>query len=274
MSALLAVGWSWHPSVLIGFGLWTLAYVFATGPLAIRGRWGKRPAAWQQIAFHTGTLVGLIALVSPLDGLGDEYLFSAHMTQHLLLMFVTPPLWLIGTPGWLVDRMIPRALANLVNSVTRPLPAFLVFATIMTAWHAPGSYALAQGNEAVHIFEHLTYIGGALIGWWPVAGPRSRLAPRPAAPVAMLYLFLLAIPMTALSAVLTFSPYPLYSFYVSAPHVFGLSALEDQRLGGLLMWVPAHMVLFTALGITCLQWLGGNESLAADGAVAHSSSRS
>lgn len=98
MNELLKVGWTWYPSVVIGFSIWTLLYV-----LAIRR--GKPTSLTQQTVFHMGTLVGLIALVSPLDELGDEYLFSAHMVQHLLLMFVTPPLWLLGTPAWMVDRL-------------------------------------------------------------------------------------------------------------------------------------------------------------------------
>ena len=89
MTAFLQIGWTWYPSVLIGFGLWTLLYAWAN-----RGR--QTPLA-QQVAFHLGTLAGLVALVSPLDELGDEYLFCAHMVQHLLLMLVTAPLWLIGT---------------------------------------------------------------------------------------------------------------------------------------------------------------------------------
>ncbi len=103
MNDIWKIGWTWYPSVVIGFSLWTFLYI-----LAIQR--GEKTPLFQQAAFHAGTLIGLIALVSPLDELGDEYLFSAHMVQHLLLMFGTAPLWLMGTPGWLVDRIIPRGL--------------------------------------------------------------------------------------------------------------------------------------------------------------------
>lgn len=247
MSELPQVGWTWYPSVMIGFSVWTLLYMLAIRP-------GKPAQLSQQIAFHVGTLTGLIALVSPLDELGDEYLFSAHMVQHLLLMFVTVPLWLMGAPGWMVDGLVPKTLTRFVRWLTSPVAAYVVFVGVMWFWHIPLVYEMAQQSKAVHIFEHLTYIGAALIGWWPVAGAQASQLITPVPPVRMLYLFLLAIPCTALAAILTFTHTPLYPFYVTTPHPFGIDALQDQRLGGLLMWLPTHLVFLVALGITFLKW--------------------
>lgn len=252
MSEFLKVGWTWYPSVLIGFSLWTGLYV-----LAIR-RGESIPLA-QQVVFHLGTLAGLIALVSPLDELGDGYLFSAHMIQHLLLMFVAAPLWLLGAPGWIVDRIIPQGLTKVVKWLTDPKSAFAAFAFIMCVWHIPFLYELAQENEAIHIFDHLTYIGAALIGWWPVMGAESSHIPKPVPPIRLLYLFLLSIPCTALGALLTLAHTPFYSFYVMASHPFGLDAMQDQRLGGLLMWMPTHMFLLLALGVTFIKWFVNSE---------------
>jgi len=252
MNELLSVGWTWYPSVVIGFSIWTILYVVAI-------QRGKPTPVMQQIAFHLGTLAGLIALVSPLDELGDEYLFSAHMVQHLLLMFITAPLWLIGTPGWMVDRIIPKGLIKSVKWLTGPMSAFAAFVLVLWFWHIPFIYEMAQESEGIHIFEHLTFIGAALIGWWPVAGTETSIIPKPVPPVRMLYLFLLAIPCTALAVILTFAHTPLYAFYVTAPHPFGLDALQDQHLGGLLMWVPTHMFLFLALSITFLKWFTDSE---------------
>jgi putative membrane protein len=247
MKELLQVGWTWYPSVVIGFGMWTLLYMLAL-------RRGKSMTFSQQIAFHLGTLTGLIALVSPLDELGDAYLFSAHMVQHLLLMFVTAPLWLIGTSGWMIDGIIPKGMTRFVQWLTRPLFAFVTFVGVMWFWHVPSLFEMAQESEVIHIFEHLTYIGVALIGWYPVVGAETFHIPKPSPPVRILYLFLLAIPCTVLAAILTFAHTPLYPFYVTAPHPFGLDALQDQHLGGLLMWLPTHLVLLVALGITFLKW--------------------
>jgi putative membrane protein len=246
MNELLQIGWTWYPSVVIGFSLWTLLYAWANR--------GRHTPLIQQVAFHLGTLAGLIALVSPLDELGDEYLFSAHMIQHLLLMFVTAPLWLLGTPGWLVDGIIPKRLDGLVKRLASPMSAFVAFVGVLWFWHIPAVYEMAQESEAIHIFEHLTFIGSALIGWWPVAGADVSRIPKPAPPIRMLYLFLLAIPCTGLAAILTLAHTPLYPFYVTAPHIFGLDALQDQHLGGLLMWLPTHMFLLLAISITFFKW--------------------
>jgi cytochrome c oxidase assembly factor CtaG len=239
MNELPQVAWTWYPSVVIGFSLWTLLYIFAI-------RRGKPTPLAQQIAFHIGTLTGLIALVSPLDELGDEYLFSAHMVQHLLLMFVTVPFWLMGASAWMIDRIIPNRLTRFVQGVTTPLTAYLIFVGMMWFWHIPSVYETAQESEAIHIFEHLTYIGAALIGWWPVAGAEASRIPKPERPMR--------IPCTALAAILTFAHAPLYPFYETVSHPFGLDALQDQHLGGLLMWLPTHLVLLVAIGVTFLKW--------------------
>lgn len=246
MSNLSQVGWTWHPSVVIGFGIWTLLYILANR--------GKRTPLLQQATFHLGTLVGLVALVSPLDELGDQYLFSAHMVQHLLLMLIVAPLWLIGTPGWLVDQIIPKQLESLVKRLANPVATFLVFVGVLWFWHVPSIYDVALGSEAIHIIEHLTFLGAALIGWWPIAGAETSCIPKPMHPIRVLYVVLLAVPCTALAAVITLAGEPVYSFYVTAPHIFGLSAIEDQTLGGSLMWVPTHMILVVALGVTLIKW--------------------
>lgn len=251
MSQYPQVGWTWHPSVVIGFALWTIAYSLAVYLHRRQFPREKAFTAARQIAFHAGTLVGLLALVSPLDELGDRYLFSAHMVQHLLLMFVMPPLWLIGTPAWLVNSILPKSFLSVGKWVTRLPVALLIFAGVMIFWHVPALYTLAQDNEGVHIFEHLTFIGGALIGWWPAAGPSNSLLPKPAVPLRLLYHFMLAIPCTALAAVLTFSSAPLYPFYISSRLI---NALDDQHLGGLLMWVPTHMILLLGTGVTFFAW--------------------
>jgi len=264
MTDILLTGWAWYPSVLFGISLWTGAYLILIGPLCRRNPWGEAPKTWQQIAFHSGTLILLLALISPLDELGDEYLFSAHMLQHLLMMFVTPPLWLLGSPPWLIDLILPKQLVALALWITRPVTAFIVFTSVMYIWHVPAFYNLAQANEGVHVFKHLMYIGAGLIGWWPVASQTGSIIPKPPAPLSMLYLFLLTIPCTALAAILTFSSLPFYPLYNEAPRIFGINVLEDQRLGGLLMWLPTHMIIFLALGITFFKWFSGNENRQAD----------
>jgi cytochrome c oxidase assembly factor CtaG len=260
MKELMQIGWTWYPSVVVGLSIWTACYGLAIGPLRRHFSWGEAPRLTQQMAFHGGTLIGLLALVSPLDRLGDEYLFSAHMVQHLSLMFFTAPLWLAGLPGWLLEHMIPERLRLLAGKITALPIAFFSFVSVMWLWHVPAFFNLAQNHEGIHIFEHLTFIGGALIGWWPIAGPSSTILSKPSAPLRMIYIFFVTMACTGLAALITFSTSPLYAFYRQAPRLFGLSPLEDQHLGGLLMWLPSHMILLLALGITFLIWFRGDEN--------------
>jgi len=140
-----------------------------------------------------------------------------------------------------------------------PVSAFLVFTSVLWFWHIPAFYEIAQENELIHALEHLSFISAGLTVWWPVAGRQTRQIPKPEAPVRMLYLFSLAIPSTSLAAVLTFARTPLYPFYIAVPHLFGLNALQDQRLGGLLMWLPIHMVLLLSGGIIFFNWFSSPE---------------
>jgi cytochrome c oxidase assembly factor CtaG len=249
--------WNLQPSVLIGMGVWTAAYLLLTGRWRKSRAWGAAPSGWRQAAFHAGTLIGTLALISPLDELGDGFLFSAHMVQHLLLLYVTAPCWLLGIPGWLPGLALRRKWLRLARGLTRPAVAFTTFAGMLLFWHVPSVYGLAQDQEAVHITEHLMYLGAGVIGWWPIMGPAVGVLQRPSAPARMLFLFALALPCSLLGAILTFAQSPLYVYYTQAPRVFGLSVVADQRLGGLLMWVPTHMLLVLCLTIIAGQWLSG-----------------
>lgn len=253
MSVIPEVGWSFYPSVLIGMAVWTAGYV-----LVIRiGRRSGKPAVgpWRQAAFHLGTLAALLALISPLDELGDEYLFSAHMTQHLLLMYVTASCWVLGFPGWLVDASGGTVLRQGLRTLLSPAVALIIFSGVMLVWHVPALYDVAEDHEWVHITEHLTYIGAAMIGWWTILGPGTRLLPVRSAPLRILYGFLIAMPGTLLGAALTFAGTPLYQYYRTVPHPFGLTALADQQLAGLIMWIPTHMILLLCLVIIGARWL-------------------
>jgi putative membrane protein len=243
---MLQIGWSWYPSVLIGFTIWTLLYVWASR--------SRQLSLAQQFFFHFGSVTCIFALVSPLDELGDKYLFSAHMVQHLLLLFVAPPLWLIGTSERMANRLIPKKVNKARDVLGTPIVCFGIFVIVLYFWHIPFAYQMTLENESIHIIEHLTFLGAGVIGWWPVAGPTIQQIPKPSAPLRILYLFYLAIPCTGLAAVLTFAHTPLYPYYIASPHLFGLDALQDQRLGGLLMWLPTHLVLLLGIGITFFSW--------------------
>lgn len=229
--------WNFAPSVILGTVLLAIAYALLTGPLRRRGRWGPPVSPLQQRAFYLGTFCMFIALVGPLDVIGDRYLFSAHMTQHMLLSYVAPLLWVFGTPDWLVRRLVPRRiLARTVNPVT----AFLLFNAVMWTWHLPAVYDAALGHEWLHIGEHLIFMAAGVIGWLPVL--KSRLSSHIASLTRLIYLFPSMLSCTALAALITLTSVQLYKFYGNASLGFGLSPLSDQQLGGLAMWLPGDMI--------------------------------
>jgi cytochrome c oxidase assembly factor CtaG len=266
-AALIWSDWSWQPSVILGCLLLAGLYLGAAGPWRRRlqraAALAEAPLSAGQMAwFMGGLLVVLLALISPLDELGDTYLFSAHMVQHMLLVLAAAPMLLLGTPGWMLSPLLRKPLVRrIARWLTQPLIAFLIFNLNYAAWHFPMMYQATLLNENIHILEHLLFLGTAVLNWWPVLGQAQEL-PRLPYPGQMLYLFLDAIPATALGAVLVFASGPIYPFYVSAAHPFGLSAYADQEVGGLIMSSVGGLVYLAALGGAFMAWLAQEEHAA------------
>ena len=239
-----------HADVVLGVGLLALAYAVA---------WTRGPRAGprQPALFLASLLVLLVALNGPLHDLSDYYLFSAHMVQHLLLTLVVPLLLLAGTPGWMADalvRRLDRRLGAPARAATRPVAALGLYAVALIGWHLPAPYEIALEHHAWHVVEHLVLIATALLAWWPVLSP-SALLPRLHYGSQILYLFAFGLPMTVVAAMITGAEQTLYPFYAAAPRLFGLTALADQRLGGLIMWVPASFIPLLAFTVVFFRWV-------------------
>ena len=246
--------WSVHPSVVIGCAAMALLYAWGVRTLR-RGRGEERRLpAWRVLCFSASLLVLLASLNGPLHDLSDDYLFSAHMLQHLLLQLVWPPLLLAGLPDWLVEplfrRPVPRRIARIL---TQPVVAGALFGVTIAAFHVPALYDVMMEDHNMHIAIHLLFMGTALFMWWPVLSP-TPLVPRSSPGIQMLYLFLVGIPMQATAAPISLADTPLYTFYADAPRVWGLTPLQDQQLGGLLMWVPGGLYLWGAISVVFLRW--------------------
>jgi cytochrome c oxidase assembly factor CtaG len=163
------------------------------------------------------------------------------MVQHMMLGFVAPPLWLLGTPAWLVKVSLP---AGVPERLANPIFAFLAFNGVFWAWHLPRFYDAALENEALHVVEHLMFMAGGVIGWAPVIG--SGFGEQRSALFKFIYLVPSVFSCNALAALITLSPRALYPFYGDAALHFGLTTLEDQYVAGLSMWLPGDM-LYLAL---------------------------
>lgn len=243
-----------HASVLIGVVALGALYAWGVGPLRRKHGWGERAEPAQVALFGSALAVLFLALNGPIHELSDYYLFSAHMVQHLLLTLIMPPLLLAGTPAWLLRRLLrPPIVAAVMRVLTSPLVAFGIYNIVFAGWHLPQFYNWALENHDVHIVQHVMFIGAAVLVWWPVVEPVPELA-RFTTPVRMLYLFALGVPMSIVSALITLSESVHYAWYEAAPRVFPLSALDDQQMGGLIMWVPGMMVYWVAISILFYRW--------------------
>jgi putative membrane protein len=251
----LILQWNLDPILWLGIALFVAAYFYALGPLRRRYGWSATVPRWRVASFIAGTVIFWLALVSPLDTLGDEYFFSMHMVQHMLIAVVVPPLWVMGVPGWMLDPILRRPLINrAARFLTHPAVAFGLFNAMIWIWHVPLLYDATLESEAIHITEHLMFVAAGVVLWWPVLGTAPSL-PRISPMFSVFYLFLSCLPMTALGALLTFAAQPLYQPYVEAPRIWGMSALMDQQLGGLIMWVPTNIPYVLALSIIFIRWM-------------------
>lgn len=237
--------WDVHASVAIGLAVLGGLYLWLGG---------RRAARRKQLAFAGSLAVLFATLNGPLHNLSDEYLFSAHMVQHLALTLLFPPLFLYGVTAPMVEVFLrPAPVRRVAEWITRPIPAALVFLVPITAWHVPRFYEAAMRNHELHIVQHLTFLVTSVLMWWPILSPTPALR-RASYPVQMLYLFLLGIPMSIVGALITLSDTVLFPFYAEAPRVLGLSPLADQQLGGLIMWIPGGLLFWVVMTVVWFRW--------------------
>ena len=215
----------------------------------------------KQIAFTSGVLVLFLALATPLDTLADEYLFTAHMVQHLMLTLVAAPLLLVGTPGWLFREVLAAThLTGFVRWARHPLVAFFSFNVVFALAHIPAFYELTLASPPLHSAEHIVFLLTAMLMWMPVVSPVPDIA-APYPPLGqVLYLFLQTVPASLVGALLSATATPFYPTYVLAPRVTGLSPIEDQQLGGLIMWVGSGVYFLLATGVVFFAWAAREEA--------------
>jgi len=234
-----------HWSTVIG--LVALAALYEVG-----GRVGK--PGGRRLYFYAGLAVIFLSLNGWLHDLSDSYLFSAHMIQHLLLTLLVPPLLVVGTPGWMLRPLLQRRpLRAVARALTQPKVCFAVFNIVLATWHLPFMYNAAMANHPLHIVQHLMFIASAVMLWWPVMSQLPEL-PRLSYPMQMLYLFLTTIPMSIVAVFITYSGNLLYPAYAATPRIWGLSPLDDQLLGGLIMWIPGGLIFFAVISVIFFQW--------------------
>ena len=253
------LAWNLDAAALIAIAVWSAVYLrrFAQA----RREAGGRGAGLRHLAAFTGAVtIVVIAVISPLDRLGEEYLFSAHMVQHLLLGDIAPLLLLLA-----LSRVIMRPATRRLQRVERalgpfahPVTALFVWLGLVYLWHIPALYVAAIEQPGVHALEHASFFVAGIGVWWPLIQPvpmRHRLSGM----WTFGYIAAAKFGLASLGLYLTWSTAVAYDWYAEVPRIWGLSAIEDQNVGGAIMMVEQSLVLVTVLAVLFARMLAQSE---------------
>jgi putative membrane protein len=263
VKASLGLGdWTFEPTVTLGLVALVAAYVIAVRRGRLRrdddvSPWLGSPR-WRAWMFGLGVLTAFLALESPVDTGGDNYLLSLHMVQHLVLMMVSPPLVLLGICGMRPpDPARAPGLRRLWTAITRPLPATVLFNAVLLVWHIPTLYDTTLRNEAAHIVEHITFVAVGVVLWWAVVDPIRGEGTTPISPFQKIAALAVAgVPPTVLGLIFSVASNPFYEFYARAPRLWGLSPVTDQQVAGVVMFGLGNLIYFAAISVIFWRILG------------------
>jgi len=263
--------WEFDPLVVLGLLLSGFLYL-----RGVRRLWkilgtGKGIKKWEAICFWCGWLFTAAALISPLHALGHA-LFSSHMVQHEILMLISAPLFVLGRPMIAFLKALPGNWAHSLahfglwppwrkfwSAITHPVTAWLIHAIALWAWHIPFLFQATLDNDFIHSLQHSSFLFSALLFWWALMHGRGRIKDYG---IGILYVFTTAMHTGALGALITFAGTVLYPDYASTTMAWHLCPLEDQQLGGVIMWGPAGLGYVIAGLALFAGWLRESEARA------------
>lgn len=259
----LWTAWSFDPGIVIPL-------ILSAGLFAVGARRMRVSSATQQACFWSGWAFLVLALVSPLHPLG-EALFSAHMAQHEILMLAAAPLLVLSRPlvpmlwglplNWrrtLGRGSKSRGVQRVWRGITRPSAAWCIHGAALWLWHAPRLFDATLSSDLIHSAQHISFLGSALLFWWSLFHVHDRWRYG----AGVIYIFTTAVHTSILGALLTFSREVWYTPYLTTTQAWGLTPLEDQQIGGLIMWVPAGLVYLAAGLWLFALWLRESDAVA------------
>ena len=252
------LSWAWRPEIILTLGL--AATVHLVGRHRLKRRGGRALVnPWRSVSYLAGLAILWIALMSPIDVLSGQF-FYMHMIQHLLLVMAAPPLLLLADPMPIMLWGLPSTLRlevgrwlrpesrfrNVVRTLTTPGLVWLYFVAALVGWHDPRLYHLTLVSDLAHDLEHLTFFGTAVLFWWHVIGCAPHIHRRLSRGIRAAYA-LSVVPANALTGIsIAFASEPIYTYYTTVPRLGEMTVLEDQMLGGVIMWIPGSMMYIVA----------------------------
>ena len=268
--------WDWRLEIVAVLAVLGVLYTTGWWRLRRRSRLDRLATRKRLAAYLAGLAVLAISLMSPVDILGGQ-LFYMHMIQHMLTMMVAVPLILLANPFpfmlWGMPSGVRRPVSGLfarrslvrrgLTAATKPGIVFLAYFTIYLGWHDPTLYNLALRRDWVHDVQHITFFVVAVLFWWLVIGAAPRLHRLPL--WARIGMLIGAVPPTMIAGVtIAFAGQVLYTYYETVPRIWGVTALQDQMLAGVIMWIPGSMMFILAALILVAGLLKGRDGDAPD----------
>lgn len=270
--SLSLTAWHWRPDVLLG--LVFFGFIFVRGWLYLRRKSSHVAKIWQLASYVIGIISIGVAVLSPIDALASR-LLSMHMVQHLLLLMVAPLFILLANPlaaflwglpgrtrrgiGCLFSKGFP--FRHVVWSLTLMPVTWSIYVVNLWVWHHPALYQLALSNEWVHDLQHVLFFFTAMLFWWPIVNPAPRLHGLISYGYRIIYLVAATLQNTLLGMAISLPEHVLYPFYAIVPQLVGLRPINDQALGGGIMWVSGHMYLIPILILVARMFAYEEETL-------------
>lgn len=244
----------WYPEVwAIILGFCTI-YFYLVGPFREQHRLAPKVDGKHVAYFSAAMFVMFVSEGSPIHHVSEKFLFSVHMTQHVLLTMIMAPLLIMGTPDWLISYGLRFGwVRKTMTFLTRPVVALLIFNLVNATWHLPHFYQAVLLHHWIHIVQHVVLVFTALMMWWPILS-QSKELPRLGYGAQALYIFLLLLLQLPVFAPIIFAESLFYEFYVAAPSMWGLEPLPDQQLAGAVMQVGGMAVMIVFLGRAFFRW--------------------
>ena len=240
------LAFQWHPEVWLLVAFLTAAYIYMVRVIGPRAVPAGQPVVsrMNMVAFPLAMLMLWIASDWPLHDISEEYLYSAHMIQHMMLSYFLPPLALMATPPWLARVLLgDGAIRQAVKFLSKPVIAGVIFNAMVMVLHIPLLVNASLDNGALHYTLHVVVVTSSLLMWMPVCGPVPEF--RMGVPGAMVYLFLQSVVPTVPAAWLTFAEGVVYTGYDQPLRLWGISAVDDQQLAGAVMKVAGGFYLWS-----------------------------
>jgi len=234
---------SFHYEII--FGLVALEFIYLAIVFGLKNKFSINPQIdyKKSFTFLLGIMVLFLALVWPVHYISEYYLFSAHMLQHIMISYIAPPLLLLGLNHKITDLLFKFKLSKFIfNFIFNPVFCFVLFNIVFGLWHIPNVYNLSVSFYKFHALEHTMFIISAILMWWPLVTP-SLIKPSLHYSLKLIYLFLLSISQIIVFGIITYASENIYEHYQNSTYMFGLSPLEDQQLGGVIMKVGTALIL-------------------------------